>query len=270
MLRQELREHLTGKILPFWEGLKDEAHGGFYGYVDKALNIEKKADKGCILHSRILWTFSTAARQLRSGEYRAYADWAYEALKKFEDGEHGGVWWSITYDGKPADTESRKKIAYLPTDPFFYNWMTAEDVGRYYQDFFDDFSEEKYREMLSQMELTENLRVKNLSSGMTAKLKIAVTMARNAEIYLLDEPLNGIDLLARDRIMEAIIRSSGPDVAMIISSHLVEEIESFVNRVIFVRQGRIVEQADTEELRQTRNVSLTDRYRALMAGVSEQ
>ena len=148
--------------------------------------------------------------------------------------------------------------------------MTAEDVGHYYQDFFDDFSEEKYREMLSQMELTENLRVKNLSSGMTAKLKIAVTMARNAEIYLLDEPLNGIDLLARDRIMEAIIRSSGPDVAMIISSHLVEEIESFVNRVIFVRQGRIVEQADTEELRQTRNVSLTDRYRALMAGVSEQ
>ena len=176
----------------------------------------------------------------------------------------------VLQDGKPADTESRKKIAYLPTDPFFYNWMTAEDVGHYYQDFFDDFSEEKYREMLSQMELTENLRVKNLSSGMTAKLKIAVTMARNAEIYLLDEPLNGIDLLARDRIMEAIIRSSGPDVAMIISSHLVEEIESFVNRVIFVRQGRIVEQADTEELRQTRNVSLTDRYRALMAGVSEQ
>lgn len=176
----------------------------------------------------------------------------------------------VLLDGKPADTESRKKIAYLPTDPFFYNWMTAEDVGHYYQDFFDDFSEEKYREMLGQMELTENLRVKNLSSGMTAKLKIAVTMARNAEIYLLDEPLNGIDLLARDRIMEAIIRSSGPDVAMIISSHLVEEIESFVNRVIFVRQGRIVEQADTEELRQTRNVSLTDRYRALMAGVSEQ
>lgn len=176
----------------------------------------------------------------------------------------------VLLDGKPADTESRKKIAYLPTDPFFYNWMTAEDVGRYYQDFFDDFSEEKYREMLGQMELTENLRVKNLSSGMTAKLKIAVTMARNAEIYLLDEPLNGIDLLARDRIIEAIIRSSGPDVAMIISSHLVEEIESFVNRVIFVRQGRIVEQADTEELRQTRNVSLTDRYRALMAGVSEQ
>ncbi|MBQ9306373.1 MAG: AGE family epimerase/isomerase [Clostridia bacterium] len=104
MLREELKDHLTKKILPFWENLKDEGHGGFYGYVDKALNVEREADKGCILHSRILWTFATAARTLGSEEYRAYADWAYEALKMFEDGEHGGVYWSVTYDGKPSDT----------------------------------------------------------------------------------------------------------------------------------------------------------------------
>ena len=104
MLREELNRHLTRKILPFWEGLKDETHGGFYGYVDKELNIRKEADKGCILHSRILWTFATAARVLKNEEYRAYADWAYEALRMFEDREHGGVYWSVTYDGKPADT----------------------------------------------------------------------------------------------------------------------------------------------------------------------
>ena len=104
MLRDELRQHLTEKILPFWEGLKDEAHGGFYGYVDKELNVQREADKGCILHSRILWTFATAARILRSPEYRAFADWAYEALGMFEDREHGGVYWSVTFDGKPADT----------------------------------------------------------------------------------------------------------------------------------------------------------------------
>ena len=104
MLQQELKAHLTGKILPFWEGLKDGAHGGFYGYVDKELRVRKEADKGCILHSRILWTFSTAARLLNSPEYRAYADWAYEALGLFEDREHGGVYWSVTFDGKPADT----------------------------------------------------------------------------------------------------------------------------------------------------------------------
>ena len=104
MLQQELKAHLTGKILPFWEGLKDGAHGGFYGYVDKDLRVRKEADKGCILHSRILWTFATAARLLNSPEYRAYADWAYEALGLFEDREHGGVYWSVTFDGKPADT----------------------------------------------------------------------------------------------------------------------------------------------------------------------
>ncbi len=104
MLQQELRSHLTEKILPFWERLKDGENGGFYGYVDKALTVMPEADKGCILHSRILWTFSTAARVLDSAEYRAYADWAYEALKMFEDGENGGVFWSVTFDGKPADT----------------------------------------------------------------------------------------------------------------------------------------------------------------------
>lgn len=104
MLHQELEKHLTEKILPFWEGLKDADHGGFYGYVDKELKVIREADKGCILHSRILWTFSTAARILESAEYRRYADWAYEALGAFEDKEHGGVYWSVTYDGKPADT----------------------------------------------------------------------------------------------------------------------------------------------------------------------
>ena len=104
MLATELKNHLTGKILPFWEKLKDPAHGGFYGYVDKELNVIREADKGCILHSRILWTFATAARVLDSAEYRAYADWAYRALEMFEDGTHGGVYWSVTCDGKPSDT----------------------------------------------------------------------------------------------------------------------------------------------------------------------
>lgn len=104
MLATELKNHLTGKILPFWEKLKDPAHGGFYGYVDKELNVIREADKGCILHSRILWTFATAARVLDSAEYRTYADWAYRALEMFEDGTHGGVYWSVTCDGKPSDT----------------------------------------------------------------------------------------------------------------------------------------------------------------------
>ncbi len=104
MLSDEMKAHLTGTILPFWEKLADETLGGFYGYVDKNLRVKRDADKGCILHSRILWTFSTAARILGDDGLRASADRAYDFLRRFEDVEHGGVYWSVTHDGRPADT----------------------------------------------------------------------------------------------------------------------------------------------------------------------
>ncbi|MBR6029246.1 MAG: AGE family epimerase/isomerase [Clostridia bacterium] len=103
MLRDEARAHLTEKILPFWERLKDPG-GGFCGYVDKELNIDWGADRGCILNSRILWVFSTAARALADEGLRAYADHAYAFLARFEDAENGGVYWSVSHDGRPVDT----------------------------------------------------------------------------------------------------------------------------------------------------------------------
>ena len=104
MIKQAVREHLETKILPFWEKLKDDRYGGFCGYVDEALRADPKADKGCILNSRILWTFSEAARVTEKEEYRPYADHAYAFLKRFLDPVNGGVYWSLTYDGKPQDT----------------------------------------------------------------------------------------------------------------------------------------------------------------------
>ena len=104
MNKAEIRAHLERKILPFWMGMKDETYGGFYGYMDHNLITDRTADKGCILHSRILWTFSTAARVLRSAELRRYAEHAREFMRRFEDPENGGVFWSVTFDGKPADT----------------------------------------------------------------------------------------------------------------------------------------------------------------------
>ena len=104
MLASKIRAHLEQKILPFWMSLKDETFGGFYGYMDENLILEKNADKGCILNSRILWMFSTAAKILRRDDLREYADHAMDFLRRFEDPVNGGVYWSVTYDGKPADT----------------------------------------------------------------------------------------------------------------------------------------------------------------------
>ena len=104
MLKEEIGAHLEQKILPFWERLKDETYGGYYGYMDEDMKLDRKADKGCILNSRILWTFATAARELEREDLRPYAEQAYAFLEKYLDREHGGVYWSVTYDGRPADT----------------------------------------------------------------------------------------------------------------------------------------------------------------------
>ena len=104
MLHEEIRAHLEQKILPFWMRVKDDVYGGFYGYMDNDLVLDRTADKGCILNSRILWTFSTAALTLKREDLRLYADHAYAFLKRFLDPEYGGVYWSLSYDGKPQDT----------------------------------------------------------------------------------------------------------------------------------------------------------------------
>ena len=169
----------------------------------------------------------------------------------------------ILYQGNPVGVESRKEIAYMSTEPYFYNWMSVADVGKYYEDFFQDFSMEKYNEMISRMELTGDMKAKKLSSGMMAKLKIAVTMAREAKIYLLDEPLNGIDILAREQIMKSILEAIASDVTLVISSHLVDELERVADAAVFMKDGQLAEQCMIEELRINRHKSVVDLYREI-------
>ena len=169
----------------------------------------------------------------------------------------------ILYEGTPVGIDSRRYVAYMSTEPYFYNWMTVRDVGKYYQDFFEDFSMEKYEELLGHMELEDSMKTRTLSSGMMAKLKIAVTLARDAKVYMLDEPFNGIDLLARDEIRKCILQEAKPDKVLILSSHLVEEMEAVADRAVFIRQGKLIEVRDLEEMRETDHVSMADRYREI-------
>ena len=169
----------------------------------------------------------------------------------------------ILFDGTPVGIESRRKIAYMSTEPYFYTWMTVRDVGKYYGDFFDDYSPEQYGRLLAEMELTEDLKTSTLSSGMMAKLKIAVTLARDAHVYMLDEPFNGIDLLARDAIRGCILSRFSPDRILLLSSHLVEEMEAIADQAVFIKAGRLAETADLEDLRTREGVSMADRYRTI-------
>lgn len=169
----------------------------------------------------------------------------------------------MLFQGEPVSIESRRHVAYMSTEPYFYTWMTVKDVGEYYADFFEDFSYERYQELLRQMELTEQMKTRALSSGMMGKLKIAVTMARDAQVYMLDEPFNGIDLLARDEMRACILKYATEDKLLLLSSHLVEEMEAVADRAVFIRQGRLVENVDLEKMRLEQGVSMADRYRQI-------
>ena len=169
----------------------------------------------------------------------------------------------VLYEGKPVGVESRRHVAYMSTEPYFYSWMSVKDVGDYYGDFFEDFSADKYESLLKEMELEGAMKTRTLSSGMMAKLKIAVTMARDARVYMLDEPFNGIDLLARDEIRATILQYATEDKLLLMSSHLVEEMEAVADRAVFIKEGRLVENIDLETMRDEQGVSMADRYRQI-------
>ena len=170
---------------------------------------------------------------------------------------------TVLFNGTPVGIESRKDVAYMSTEPYFYDWMNIEDAGKYYQDFFEDFSMERFLRMLHDMGLNEKDKIRTLSSGMVAKMKIALTLARDAKVYMLDEPFNGIDLLARDEIRPAILSAAVPAKLLLLSSHLVEEMEAIADRAVFISNGHLVEVRDLEEMREVDGVSMADRYRAI-------
>lgn len=111
----------------------------------------------------------------------------------------------ITLSGVPIGVETKKHIAYMPTESYFYNYMSCADIGKYYADFFEDFSLDQYYNYLNEMKLTPDMKASKMSSGMMAKLKLAVNLSRNASVIMLDEPLNGVDIVAREQVINAVI-----------------------------------------------------------------
>lgn len=172
---------------------------------------------------------------------------------------------TVTYRGEPIGIESKKRVAYMSTEPFFYNYMTAKDVGKYFDDFFEDFSIEKYEQLLEKMELEIKDKVKGLSSGMAAKLKIACTLARDAELFLLDEPLNGIDIIAREKIINTIVESAKENNTIVMSSHLVDELEKIIDYAVFIKKGIVVLNGNAEDMRTEKGKSIVDLYKEIYA-----
>lgn len=170
----------------------------------------------------------------------------------------------IIFEGHGLFCSDKGEIAYMSTEPFFYDYMKVCDVGKYYQDFFEDFNPEKFDDMCEKMGLEPSMKVRELSSGMNAKLKIAATLARNARLFLLDEPLNGIDYKAREEIISLILEEAGEKNTFVISTHLIDEIESFVDEALFIKGGELLRVVDLEKERIASGRSITDIYMEIM------
>lgn len=171
----------------------------------------------------------------------------------------------LYYDNGAIGVESKKKVAYMSTEPFFYSYMTVKHVGQYFEDFFEDFSMARYEDLIKRMDLHMEDKAKELSSGLAAKLKIAATLARDAQLYMLDEPLNGVDIIAREQVLHTIVECATEGKTLIISSHLVDELEAIVDSVVFMKQGSVVLSGEAEEVRVERGKSIVDLYKEIYA-----
>lgn len=175
----------------------------------------------------------------------------------------------ITLDGIPVGPETKKHIAYMPTESYFYSYMSIADAGKYYADFFEDFDERRYEEALQRMELNPKDKIRTLSSGMNAKVRLALTLSRDAQVMMFDEPLNGVDILTRKQVVDEIIRNRENGRTMIISTHLVDELNAYIDVAIFMKNGvleRIGDRAALEE----KHGSLTNLYLSIYGRKEEE
>lgn len=147
---------------------------------------------------------------------------------------------SILIDGKNPSTETKEVVAYLSDRNSLPDYMKIKDLINMQADFFKDFDIEKANSMIEDLGINTNMRFKSLSKGMGEKVQLALVMSRKAKVYLLDEPIGGVDPAARDYILKTIISNYNPESVVIISTHLISEIESVLDDVIFIKNGEIV------------------------------
>ena len=154
----------------------------------------------------------------------------------------------IRFEGMPIGKQTKARIAYMPTENYFYNYMTIRDAERYYSDFFRDFDRAHFERLIANMELDLPDRIRQLSSGMAAKLRLALTLSRDAGMMMFDEPLNGVDILTRTQVIEAILANRASGRTMMVSTHLVDELEDVVDDVVFLKKGKLIAAGGKKEV----------------------
>ena len=167
----------------------------------------------------------------------------------------------ILVDGKAPGVQSKRKVSYLPERTYLADWMRVIDVLRFFEDFYDDFDRDKAIEMLQRLNISSLDRLKTMSKGTKEKVQLILVMSRNAELYLLDEPIGGVDPAARDYILETIIGNYSENATVLISTHLIADVEKTIDDVIFISGGSIVLTSSVDEIRGQKQKSVDELFR---------
>lgn len=167
----------------------------------------------------------------------------------------------IFVDGMPIGTESHLAVSYLPDKTYLPDWMKVSDMLKMFSDFYSNFDDAKARDMLSRLNISETDRLKALSKGNKEKVQLILVMSRNAKLYLLDETIGGVDPAARDYILNTIITTYNPDASVVISTHLISDIEKVLDEAVFINNGNIVLHETIDNIREKEGKSVDGYFR---------
>ena len=163
--------------------------------------------------------------------------------------------------GDRPGVESKAVVSYLPDKTCMPLWMNALQLMDFFQDFYQDFDRQRAENMLQRLGLDDRQRLRQMSKGTREKVQLIMVMSRKAKLYLLDEPIGGVDPATRDYILDTIIRNYDPEASVIISTHLISDVEKILDEVLFINQGRIRLQASVDDIRQQYGKSVDEYFR---------
>nr|WP_296264704.1 ABC transporter ATP-binding protein [uncultured Merdimonas sp.] len=167
----------------------------------------------------------------------------------------------VLIDGMSPGVETRKIVSYLPERTYLDESMKVRDIIRYFSDFYDNFITDRAYQMLSDLEIPLEARLRTLSKGTKEKVQLILVMSRDAKLYILDEPIGGVDPAARDYILHTILNNYSEEATILLSTHLIHDIENILDRVVFLKDGQVALNSSTDDVRINQGRSVDSLFR---------
>lgn len=171
----------------------------------------------------------------------------------------------IFINGQRPGIETKCRISYLPERTYLHPGMKVMEMVQYFQDFYPDFRVERAYDMLARLQIQPYERLKNLSKGTKEKVQLILVMSRDADLYVLDEPIAGVDPASRDYILHTIVQNYNRNATILLSTHLISDVENILDEVVFIRYGSIILQAGAEQIRRNEGKSIDRFFREVFA-----